>query len=64
MNFFARLPTPLKRMHWKYRLLQWNIHRRFRDSVTLETQQGIFKLPLDAQDAITRHLYVRREYEL
>lgn len=64
MNVFARLPKPLKRIHWKYRMLQWSIHRRFSDSVTLETQQGIFKLPLDSNDAISRHLYSRREFEL
>jgi len=64
MNILARLPLPLKRIHWKYRTLKWNIHRRFRDSVTLNTQQGIFKLPLDANDAISRHLYTRLEFEL
>ena len=45
-------------------MLQWRIHRRFRESVTLQTQQGIFKLPLDANDAISKHLYSRREFEL
>lgn len=64
MNVFSRLPKPLLRIHWKYRLLQRQIHRRFSDWVTLGTQQGIFKLPLDVNDAISRHLYVRREYEL
>lgn len=63
MNVFTRLPKPLLRLHWKYRLLQRQVHRRFSDSVTLETPQGIFKIPLDANDAISRHLYVRREYE-
>jgi len=64
MNAFARLPKPLLRIHWKYRLLQRQIHRRFSDSVTRETQQGIFKLPLDTDDLISRHLYARGEYEL
>lgn len=45
-------------------MLQWKLHRRFGDSVTLATQQGIFKLPLDTNDAISRHLYSRREFEL
>jgi len=64
MSVFAHLPKPLKRIHWKYRMLQWQIQRRFGDSVTLATQQGIFKLPLDTNDAISRHLYSRREFEL
>ena len=64
MNVFTHLPKPLKRIHWKYRLLQRQIHRRFSDSVTLETQQGIFKLPLDTDDVISQHLYTRGQYEL
>lgn len=64
MNVFTHLPKPLKRIHWKYRLLQRQIHRRFSDSVTLETQQGIFKLPLDTDDVISQHRYTRGQYEL
>jgi len=64
MNLLNRLPKPLKRMQWKYRLLQWRIHRLLSDSVTLETRQGIFKLPLKTNDAISRHLYSHREFEL
>ncbi len=64
MNVVAHLPKPLKRIHWKYRMLQWQIHRQFRDAVTLKTQQGTFRLPLDTQDAISKHLYSRREFEL
>ena len=59
-----RLPKPIKRLHWKYRLLLWQIQRRFRDSVTLHTKQGIFQLPLDTSDAVSQHLYTRREFEL
>ena len=45
-------------------MVQWQVFRQFSNSVTLETQQGIFKLPLDTNDAISRHLYSRREFEL
>ena len=64
MNVFTCLPKPLRRIHWKYRMVQWQVLRRFSHSVTLETQQGIFKIPLDTNDAISRHLYSRREFEL
>jgi len=64
MNVINRLPKSLRRLQWKYRMLQWHVHRCFHDSVTLETQQGVFKLPLDTHDAISRHLYSRREFEL
>ena len=64
MNFFASLPKPLRRIQWKYRMLLWRFHRRFTDSMTLETQQGIFRIPFDEDDAVTRHLYSRREFEL
>lgn len=64
MNVFTSLPKPLKRIQWKYRTFLWQFHRRFGNSMTLKTQQGIFKIPLDESDAISRHLYTRREYEL
>ena len=64
MNAFARPPKPLLQIYWKYRLLQRQIRRRYSDSVTIETQQGIFKLPLDTDDLISRHLYARGEHEL
>ncbi len=59
-----RVPKPLKRLQWKLRMLQWQVHRQFQDSVTLETKQGVFELPLAANEAVSRHLYVRREFEL
>lgn len=64
MNVLARLPKPIKRLHWKYRELLWEYHRRHSESVTLQTQQGIFKIPMSGGDAISRHLFARREFEL
>ncbi|MBC8354922.1 MAG: FkbM family methyltransferase [Planctomycetes bacterium] len=64
MNVFTSLPKPLKRIQWKYRMLLWQFHRRFSKSMTLKTQQGIFNIPFDEHDAVSRHLYSRREFEL
>ncbi len=64
MSVLHFVPKPLKRLHWKYRLLLWQISRRFRESVTLKTKQGIFTLPLNSHDAISKHLYSRKEFEL
>ena len=64
MNALDHAPKPLKRLYWKYRLLLWQIHRRYSDSITIKTKQGIFKLPVTANDAISKHLYSRKEFEL
>jgi FkbM family methyltransferase len=64
MSVFNSVPKPLRRIHWKYRLLLWQLHRHFGASITLQTKQGIFRLPLDANDSVSRHLFSRREFEL
>ncbi len=64
MSVFDLALKPLRQLHWKYRLLLWQISRQFRESVTLKTKQGLFTLPLDANDEISKHLYSRREFEL
>ena len=58
------VPKPLRRIHWKSRLVLWHLNRHLRQSVTLQTKQGIFTLPLDTDDGISRHLFSRREFEL
>ena len=64
MSVFDLALRPLRQLHWSYRLLLRRVSRRFRESVTLKTKQGVFTLPLDANDAVSKHLYARREFEL
>ena len=39
------------------------MYRRFRKSVTVTTKQGVYILPLEVDDPISKSLYVRREHE-
>ena len=51
-------------LSFRARLLIWNIYRRIRSDITVESKQGVFTLPLHIDDPISRSLFVKREYEL
>lgn len=47
-----------------FRLGLWNLNRRLRSSLTFKSKQGVFELPLEIDDPISKLLYVKREFEL
>ena len=61
MSLFRRIQRGL---HFRYKGVLWQINRRLRKSVTVETKQGVFTLPLDMNDPISVALYLYGEYEL
>jgi len=46
------------------RIVLWHIVNQFRKTVTLHTKQGLFTLPVEINDPMSRSLYIKREYEL
>lgn len=53
-----------RRSYYEYRLVLWEINRRFRKSLTLSTKQGIFTLSLEVDDAVGRNLFCKHQHEL
>jgi FkbM family methyltransferase len=48
----------------KLRGLQWQIHRRLRSTTVVSSQQGEFRIRLQANDYLGKYLYARGQYEL
>jgi FkbM family methyltransferase len=53
----------IKRGHEELRFLRWEINKKFRKSVTVQTRQGSFNV-LFADNAISKELYCYGQYEL
>ena len=58
------IPKMLRRICFEYRCGLYHIIRRFRKSVTIATKQGVFTLPMEVDESISKLLYVNREFEL
>ena len=52
-----------KLVRYKYRGVLWRIIRYARKSIIVKTKQGLFYLPLQEDEPITRSLYIKKEYE-
>ena len=64
MNTLDELRELRRKGYLGFRLALWNLNRKLRSSVTLKTKQGVFALPLEINDPISKSLYLKREYEL
>ena len=64
MRLAKLIPKAIRRHHVAYRTRLWPLYRRFRESVTVTTKQGVFTLPLTVDDPISRLLFTERQFEL
>lgn len=53
----------LRQLRIRYRAGLWSIYRQLRKSVTITTKQGVFTLPLEIEDPISKSLYIYRKWE-
>jgi len=64
MKIINEFPVVLKQLRFKYRIVLWHFFRLIRNSLTITTKQGVFTLPLDTDDPISKHLFAKGEFEL
>lgn len=64
MRLSKILPVVKRSIQIEYRTRLWDIIKRFKKSVTINTNQGVFTIPLEVKDPISWSLYTDRQFEM